>query len=182
MGRDNRLAHGRRRPKIVEIDASSIDQPVTMDGSNQEPVGAQSRLLNFQPAAQAEPPALPPMQADVPNALRYAAPGPRTIIAAPTTSGYNLRNRPAAVPDDSHGAVALYTAFHISPNEVPSSWQSAMSSPDASAWLDAAKSEMDSLADNGTFSVCELPHNRTPVGTRWVFALKHNVDGTVARY
>lgn len=43
------------------------------------------------------------------------------------------------------------------------------------------KSEMTSLEDTGTWSICELPPGKHPVGCKWINTYKFNPDGTVER-
>lgn len=43
------------------------------------------------------------------------------------------------------------------------------------------KSEMGSLEDTGTWSVCQLPSGKHPVGCKWIHTYKYNPDGTVER-
>lgn len=43
----------------------------------------------------------------------------------------------------------------------------------------AMKSEMQSLEDTGTWSICQLPPGKHPVGCKWVNTYKFNADGTV---
>lgn len=46
----------------------------------------------------------------------------------------------------------------------------------------AMKSEMTSLEATGTWSVCELPPGKHPVGCKWVYTIKFNPDGTIERF
>jgi hypothetical protein len=49
-------------------------------------------------------------------------------------------------------------------------------------WYKAAVDEIQSLVDNGTFELVQLPPGRKAIGSRWVFQLKRNPDGSVERY
>ena len=40
---------------------------------------------------------------------------------------------------------------------------------------------MQSLDDNGTWNLVQLPTRKKVIGYRWVFAIKGNPDGSVAR-
>jgi hypothetical protein len=42
--------------------------------------------------------------------------------------------------------------------------------------------EMKALKKNATLDLFTLPTGKKTVGCRWVFAVKHNVDGTIERY
>lgn len=48
-------------------------------------------------------------------------------------------------------------------------------------WIDAMKTEIDSIHDNQVWELVELPEGRTPIGSRWVFKVKTNGDGSVER-
>ena len=41
--------------------------------------------------------------------------------------------------------------------------------------------EMQALDDNGTWDLVSLPTGKKAIGYRWVFAIKFNYDGSVAR-
>ena len=49
------------------------------------------------------------------------------------------------------------------------------------AWVDAMKTEIDSLCDNRVWELVELPEGRKPVGSKWVFKVKTNADGSIER-
>lgn len=43
------------------------------------------------------------------------------------------------------------------------------------------KSEMSSLEESSTWSVCEMPPKKQPVGCKWIQTIKYNPDGTIER-
>ena len=49
-------------------------------------------------------------------------------------------------------------------------------------WLKAAQDELQSLIENGTFELVQLPPGRKAIGSRWVFRVKRNADGSIERY
>ena len=49
-------------------------------------------------------------------------------------------------------------------------------------WLKAAQDEIQSLVENGTFQLVKLPPGRKAIGSRWVFRVKRNADGSIERY
>ena len=57
-----------------------------------------------------------------------------------------------------------------------------MSTPEKDLWLNAMKKEMQSLEDNDVWKLVELPQDRSPVGSKWVFKTKANADGKIERY
>ena len=40
---------------------------------------------------------------------------------------------------------------------------------------------MDALTDNGTWDLVHLPSGKKAIGCRWVFTVKVNPDGLIAR-
>ena len=54
----------------------------------------------------------------------------------------------------------------------PKDWRDIKGRADADKWLQAAHEEVMGLLENGTFTIEQLPHGRTPIGCRWVFKLK----------
>ena len=59
---------------------------------------------------------------------------------------------------------------------VPRTYCEAMSSVDSPKWQRAMESEMESLNENETFEVTQLPAGRTSVGGRWVYSVKLGPD------
>ena len=48
-------------------------------------------------------------------------------------------------------------------------------------WLDAMENEIGSLHDNNVWELVELPEDRKAVGSKWVFKVKTNADGSIER-
>ena len=42
--------------------------------------------------------------------------------------------------------------------------------------------EMDALEANATWELVPLPKDKNAIGYKWVYKVKHNVDGSVNRY
>jgi hypothetical protein len=53
---------------------------------------------------------------------------------------------------------------------------------DHKEWMDAMKEEYDSIIKNETWELTELPENKTPIGSKWSFKYKLNVDGSIDKY
>jgi hypothetical protein len=53
---------------------------------------------------------------------------------------------------------------------------------DHKEWMDAMKEEYDSIIKNETWELTELPENKTPIGSKWLFKYKFNVDGSIDKY
>ncbi len=48
----------------------------------------------------------------------------------------------------------------------------------ANEWGNAMDEEMQSLKENGTFTLTNLPVGKEVVGGKWVYAIKKNSEGT----
>jgi hypothetical protein len=57
-----------------------------------------------------------------------------------------------------------------------------MRRPDADLWYTAAKEEIQAHVDNGTWTLVQLPPGAKAIGSRWIFKIKRNEDGSVERY
>ena len=64
----------------------------------------------------------------------------------------------------------------------PLTFKNAMARPDGKKWLDAAKSELEALARNGTFELVELPNGSTAIGSKWVWKTKVDDQNRIVRY
>ena len=49
-------------------------------------------------------------------------------------------------------------------------------------WKDAMQQEMDSIHKNGTWELVDLPLGKKAIGTKWVYKIRWNPDGSVDRY
>ena len=61
---------------------------------------------------------------------------------------------------------------------LPNTIREALSHP---GWRSAMADEMQALDDNGTWDLMPLPIGKKAIGCRWVFAVKFNPNGSVAR-
>ena len=64
----------------------------------------------------------------------------------------------------------------------PTTHRQAMNSKDREDWLEAEAREFRSLLENGVFSEMRLPPGRRTVRTKWVYKLKRDKDGEIAKY
>ena len=64
----------------------------------------------------------------------------------------------------------------------PLAYQDAMNSPDSKRWLEAMKSEIDSMYENQVWTLVDPPEGVKPIGCRWVFKKKRDMDGNVQTY
>jgi hypothetical protein len=50
------------------------------------------------------------------------------------------------------------------------------------SWRKAIMEEMDSIEENGTWSLVDLPPGRKPIGVKWVFKVKRDEHGAVSKH
>jgi hypothetical protein len=77
-------------------------------------------------------------------------------------------------PQPVHGGDLLFTA-----DQEPSTFNEAK--PHA-AWRQAMIEELNSIEENATWHLTELPSNQRPIGLRWVFKLKKDAAGNVVKH
>ncbi|KAK8694592.1 hypothetical protein V6N13_072140 [Hibiscus sabdariffa] len=76
----------------------------------------------------------------------------------------------------THGDVILVD------QEEPKTYQEVVASPDSEKWLEAMRSEMDSMSENQVWTLVEPPGRIKPIGCKWVFKKKNDKDGNVQTY
>ncbi|KAL4387075.1 hypothetical protein GQ457_09G017810 [Hibiscus cannabinus] len=76
----------------------------------------------------------------------------------------------------THGDVILVDQYE------PKTYQEAVASPDSEKWLEAMRSEMDSMSENQVWTLVEPPEGIKLLGRKWVFKEKTDMDGNVQTY
>ena len=64
-------------------------------------------------------------------------------------------------------------------NDIPKTYKQAIKGEDSEKWKAAMKAEMESLAENDTYSIIPLPSGKKVVGSRWVYSLKLDPEGII---
>eukprot|EP00253_Pinus_taeda_P033774 PITA_33774 len=78
---------------------------------------------------------------------------------------------------------ALYSNFSLSiTDDDPRTVKETIDSEDGKLWKEAMVDGMASLHKNDTWDLVELPVGRKPIGNKWVFKKKTNVEGKVEKY
>ncbi|GKC20988.1 ribonuclease H-like domain-containing protein [Tanacetum coccineum] len=49
-------------------------------------------------------------------------------------------------------------------------------------WVDAMNNEIEALNRNNTWTVCDLPVGRKPIGSKWIWKIKYKASGEIERY
>jgi hypothetical protein len=69
--------------------------------------------------------------------------------------------------------------LHVVSSDEPTSFTEAERSL---GWRKAIMEEMDSVKENGTWSLIDLPPDRKPIGVKWVFKVKRDEHGLVSKH
>ncbi|CAI7925980.1 unnamed protein product, partial [Closterium sp. NIES-53] len=64
----------------------------------------------------------------------------------------------------------------------PKTLVEALSGPDAEKWKQSVKEEYDSLLENETWELCELPPGKKAISSKLIFRHKYGPDGELTRY
>ena len=67
-------------------------------------------------------------------------------------------------------------------NGEPSNYEEAMAGPDSDKWLEAMKSEIESMYENEVWTLTDLPDDRRAIENKWIFKKKTDADGNVTIY
>ena len=112
--------------------------------------------------------------------------GEESVVQQPDDQGQGQHRYPARQrrPPVRYG-IDEYTDMALlggSQTEDPQSIEEALRSRLSKKWQEAADSEFQSLTENNTWELVELPSGRKPVGCKWIFKTKCGSNGTVERY
>ncbi|KAK2361432.1 putative mitochondrial protein [Trifolium repens] len=76
---------------------------------------------------------------------------------------------------DSYSVYTMSLTQHTEPNTYAEACKS-------DNWVQAMNSELDALAKTGTWKIVDLPPHVKPIGSKWVYKIKHKADGSIERY
>ncbi|CAM8986915.1 unnamed protein product [Rhodiola kirilowii] len=64
----------------------------------------------------------------------------------------------------------------------PRTYDEAIRSVEGPLWKEAIKIELDSIMQNHTWELVDIPHGCKPLDSKWIFTKKLKVDGTIEKY
>ncbi|KAB2595479.1 DNA polymerase zeta catalytic subunit-like [Pyrus ussuriensis x Pyrus communis] len=64
----------------------------------------------------------------------------------------------------------------------PQTYKAALESSEAPYWKEAIQSEIESIMQNNTWELVNLPPGNKPIGHKWIFKRKLRPDGTINKY
>ncbi|CAI7809609.1 unnamed protein product [Closterium sp. NIES-53] len=168
-------------PLIIEAD--EVQQPsrqvqvtvseeeisgVTEDGGEPEVEEQQQQQQQDAPQGAARPADRPRRDVRPPNRLTYPSFGKPKVVRA--GSG-------AEECDEEEIAHCYWAAV-----PEPKTLAEALSGPDAEKWKQSVKEEYDSLLENETWELCELPPGKKAISSKLIFRHKYGPDGELTRY
>nr|GEX73848.1 retrovirus-related Pol polyprotein from transposon TNT 1-94 [Tanacetum cinerariifolium] len=72
--------------------------------------------------------------------------------------------------------------YQLSQDETDYNSKAAMESSESPYWKEAIQSEIDSIVQNNTWKLVDLPSRHKPIGHKWIFKKKLRPDGTIEKY
>ena len=88
-----------------------------------------------------------------------------------------LRDYACEVESDDQTHLSIDYCYRVMCG-VPLTFREAVNSSNSEKWVSAMDEEMQSLRENKTFTLTNLPEGKDVVGGRWVYTIKNNVDGS----
>ena len=64
----------------------------------------------------------------------------------------------------------------------PQTYKETVNCPEGPLWKEAIKSEVDSILQNHTWELVDLPPGSKPLGYKWIFKRKMKADGSIDKY
>lgn len=87
---------------------------------------------------------------------------------------YECDNMAMFLVEDGEELIALFVA-----EEDPETFEEAMNHE---KWKKAMETEIDSIEENCTWELVDLPEGVKPIGVKWVYKTKHNERGEVDKF
>ena len=67
-------------------------------------------------------------------------------------------------------------------DDEPENYDEVLNSSERDLWLKAMQSEMDSMSENKVWTLSDAPDGVKPIGCKWVFKKKTDMEGKVVTY
>jgi len=94
---------------------------------------------------------------------------------------YNLRDRSVVNKSDAHVSYA-YAVIPIDDIVKPTTYKQAVESPLCDKWKTAMEDEIQSLENNNTWDIVNVPSDQHALKGCWVYKVKRDAHGQVSRY
>ncbi|CAI7864004.1 unnamed protein product [Closterium sp. NIES-54] len=124
-------------------------------------------------------------QQDAPQGVARPADRPRRDVRPPSRLTYPSFGKPRVVRAGSVaeqcGEEEIAHCYWAAVPE-PKTLAEALSGPDAEKWKQSVKEEYDSLLENETWELCELPPRKKAISSKLIFRHKYGPDGELTHY
>ena len=80
--------------------------------------------------------------------------------------------------DDSDHALINFDYCYNATCNIQRTYREAIDSSDAYCWVAVMHEELESLKENNVFELTNLPKGKKTVGSKWVYTIKENPDGS----
>ncbi|KAJ0712899.1 putative RNA-directed DNA polymerase [Helianthus annuus] len=84
--------------------------------------------------------------------------------------------------EGSRDEIKIQYQYCFNIEEDPKTYSEAMASRDVAFWKEAINDEMDSIMQNNTWKLSDLPPGCKPLGCKWIFKKKMKVDGSIEKF
>ncbi len=95
---------------------------------------------------------------------------------------------PASIADDQESVPSLDEDMRkcslqvLYPLQTHTTTGQAIQADDSERWKEATLAEYNTLLQNGTWEIVDLPPGEKAIGSSWVFRIKRHSDGSIERY
>ncbi|CAI7882717.1 unnamed protein product [Closterium sp. NIES-54] len=171
--------------RLQEIERSAqVSGPVAEEGLGDESARVDSPSQP-EPAATAKVTKRSVQRGASPHGQQIATREKRVAVV-PSRLKYSRLGGPkqgamAVQADEGEDEEMAFCFFTPLPGE-PATMEEALSGPQKEEWKAAMDAEFNSLTENGTWELVELPEGRRPISSKWVFKAKSGADGALERF
>lgn len=107
--------------------------------------------------------------------------------ASETEGRMTLRDRSTLKPPTRFKDFVCSVCLNVNPTcdepfIEPSTYKDAMAANDSDQWRKAMNNEIDSLKENETWEMVNLPEGRKAIPCKWIYKIKTNPDGSIDKY
>lgn len=99
---------------------------------------------------------------------------------SPPVTRSRVLQAPVANEDESHDLLTYHVA--AVDGDEPTTAKEALARQDGDFWKKAMEEELEAMRKNNVYTIVDKPPNQKIVGSRWVFKIKRNANGTIERY
>ena len=105
-----------------------------------------------------------------------------TVPQSSNTQGSRMSERVRKQPERYGFLISPHVDINLIEEDEPATDDKAVQGTDSALWQEAMKSEMDSMYTNQVWTLVDAPEGIKPIGCKWVFKKKTDVDGNVQTY